>query len=105
MNERIVFSAPILYHEGDARVFEGHAFIIEAAVSLGGKDVKAGINVYRFANRIPLLFEGGSDVITKTALKRISWSTYKINQNTDKVNNVKGLQRRQKMLISIALHT
>lgn len=47
----------------------------------------AGINVHRFANRIPLLFEGGSDVITKTALKRINWSTYKMNQATDKVSS------------------
>lgn len=29
--------------------------------------------------------QGGSDVITKTALKRINWSTYKINQSTDRV--------------------
>ena len=29
--------------------------------------------------------QGGSDVITKTATKRINWSTYKINQSTDKV--------------------
>lgn len=29
--------------------------------------------------------QGGSDVITKTALKRINWSLYKINQTTDKV--------------------
>ena len=70
---------------GDVRVFEGHAFIVEAAVSVGGKDMKCGINVHRFANRIPLLFEGGSDVITKTALKRINWSSYKINQSSDKV--------------------
>jgi DNA topoisomerase VI subunit B len=42
---------------GDVRVFEGHAFIVEAAVSIGGRDVKPGINVFRFANRIPLLFE------------------------------------------------
>ena len=42
---------------GDARVLDGHAFIVEAAVSVGGRDIKAGINVYRFANRIPLLFE------------------------------------------------
>lgn len=70
---------------GDVRVFEGHAFIVEAAVSLGGRELKSGINVYRFANRIPLLFEGGSDVITRTALKRINWSSYKINQASDKV--------------------
>ncbi|KAG1652179.1 hypothetical protein FOA52_004801 [Chlamydomonas sp. UWO 241] len=75
----------IATYQGDIRTFEGHAFIIEAAVSLGGKDVKPGINVHRFANRIPLLFEGGSDVITKTARTRIAWNSYKINQNSDKV--------------------
>ena len=47
--------------------------------------LQPGINVHRFANRIPLLFEGGSDVITKTALKRINWGAYKINQNSDRV--------------------
>ncbi|KAK9809996.1 hypothetical protein WJX72_003097 [[Myrmecia] bisecta] len=72
-------------HQGEARVLEGHSFIVEAAVSVGGRDIKPGINVYRFANRIPLLFEGGSDVITKTALKRINWNSYKINQSSDKV--------------------
>jgi hypothetical protein len=40
-------------------VLEGHAFIVEAAVSIGGRDLKPGINIYRFANRIPLLFEVG----------------------------------------------
>jgi DNA topoisomerase VI subunit B len=36
---------------------------------------------------IPILScsQGGSDVITKTALKRINWANYKINQTTDKV--------------------
>lgn len=42
---------------GDGRVLEGHSFIVEAAVSVGGRDIRQGINVYRFANRIPLLFE------------------------------------------------
>ena len=31
------------------------------------------------------MLQGGSDVITKTALKRISWAAYKINQATDKI--------------------
>lgn len=31
--------------------YEGHPFIVEAAVSIGGKDVKEGITVVRFANR------------------------------------------------------
>ncbi|XP_016556219.2 DNA topoisomerase 6 subunit B isoform X2 [Capsicum annuum] len=67
---------------GSAQVFEGHPFIVEAGVSVGGKDVKLGLNVFRFANRIPLLFEQGADVVTRTALKRIN---YKINQTQDKI--------------------
>lgn len=35
--------------------------------------------------RDDLLLQGGSDVITKTALKRINWSSYKINQSQDKI--------------------
>lgn len=38
-------------------MLEGHAFIVEAAISLGGRELKPGLNIYRFANRIPLLFE------------------------------------------------
>ena len=72
-------------HQCEARALEGHAFVVEAAVSLGGSAIKPGLNIYRFANRIPLLFEGGSDVITKTALKRINWAAYKINASTDRV--------------------
>ncbi|EFN52240.1 hypothetical protein CHLNCDRAFT_26891 [Chlorella variabilis] len=72
-------------HQGTVGVHEGHAFVVEAAVSVGGRNIKPGLNIHRFANRIPLLFEGGSDVITRTAIKRINWSAYKINQSSDKV--------------------
>ncbi|KAB1227835.1 DNA topoisomerase 6 subunit B [Morella rubra] len=68
-----------------AQVFEGHPFIVEAGVSVGGKDVKQGLNIFRFANRIPLLFEQGADVVTRTALKRINWSSYKINHTQDRI--------------------
>ena len=64
---------------------EGHPLIIEAGVCLGGRDAKPGITVYRFANRIPLLFEGGADVATLVAKKRIKWSSYKIRHSQDKV--------------------
>uniref|UniRef100_A0A804QA58 DNA topoisomerase 6 subunit B n=1 Tax=Zea mays TaxID=4577 RepID=A0A804QA58_MAIZE len=72
-------------HASSPQVFEGHPFIVEAGISIGGKDVKQGLNIFRFANRIPLLFEQGADVITRTAAKRISWSSYKINQQQDKI--------------------
>lgn len=54
---------------------EGHAFIVEAGVAIGGNIGKEGITVYRFANRIPMLFEGGSDVVTRVANKSIKWSS------------------------------
>lgn len=72
-------------YSGSAQVFEGHPFIVEAGVSVGGKDVKQGLNIFRFANRIPLLFEQGGDVVTRTALRRINWGSYKINQTQDKI--------------------
>eukprot|EP00980_Cylindrotheca_fusiformis_P011233 scaffold2575_cov101-Cylindrotheca_fusiformis.AAC.7 len=65
--------------------YEGHPFIVEAAVSLGGKDVKEGISVVRFANRIPLLFEGGADVSTRVAQNKIKWSSYKIDHKRDRI--------------------
>lgn len=44
-------------HQGQPRVHDGHAFLVEAGVSIGGRAIKPGINIHRFANRIPLLFE------------------------------------------------
>lgn len=32
-----------------------------------------------------MVLQGGSDVITKTALKRINWAAYKMNQASDKI--------------------
>lgn len=74
----------IASYVGPALACGGHPLIVEACVSLGGKDVKAGFNVFRFANRIPLLFEGGSDVVTR-CVQRLSWNLYKIDKNNDKV--------------------
>lgn len=65
--------------------YEGHPFVVEAAVSLGGKDNKEGINIVRFANRIPLLFEAGADVCTRVATNKIKWSSYKIDHKRDKI--------------------
>lgn len=65
--------------------YDGHPFIVEAAVSLGGKDAKEGITVVRFANRIPLLFEGGADVATRVANGKIKWASYKIDHRKDKI--------------------
>ena len=65
--------------------YEGHPFLVEAAVSLGGSQVKEGLTVVRFANRIPLLFEGGADVATRVAQGKIRWSNYKIDHKRDRI--------------------
>ena len=65
--------------------YDGHPFIVEAAVSLGGREAKEGITVVRFANRIPLLFEGGADVVTRVAQSKIRWSLYKIDHKRDRI--------------------
>mmetsp|Transcript_16092 Transcript_16092/g.30402 ORF Transcript_16092/g.30402 Transcript_16092/m.30402 type:complete len:695 (-) Transcript_16092:2839-4923(-) len=66
--------------------YEGHPFIVEAAIALGGKHAKEGITVIRYANRIPLLFEGGADVSTRVAQSKIKWNSYKIDQKKDKIS-------------------
>lgn len=45
--------------------------MVEAAVSVGGARAKPGLQVFRFANRIPLLFEGGADVMSLVAMNKI----------------------------------
>ena len=60
-------------------------FAFETATSLGGS-TKEGINVFRFSNRILLLFEAGADVVTRVAQNKIKWSSYKIDHKRDKIN-------------------
>ncbi|MGV9168573.1 MAG: DNA topoisomerase VI subunit B [Promethearchaeia archaeon] len=45
-------------------VYEGHPFIVEVGVAYGG-EIEEGLTLYRFANRIPLLYDEGSDVSNK----------------------------------------
>ncbi len=63
----------------------GYPFIVEAAVATGQTIRKShgpGIHIYRFANRIPLLFDEGSGVIWKAAHKNINWKTYNVEKDT-----------------------
>ena len=63
----------------------GFPFVVEAAVATG-KTIKQihgpGITLYRFANRIPLLFDESSGVIWKAVHKNINWKTYKVDNDT-----------------------
>lgn len=73
-------------HSSKASSYQGHPFLVEAAVSIGGGSHDGGdLTVHRFANRIPLLFEAGADVATRVAKTKIKWSSYNIDPKKDRV--------------------
>ena len=51
----------VIIKQRSPSVYEGHTFIVETGVAYGGQ-LSPGANVIRFANRIPLLYDEGSDV-------------------------------------------
>jgi DNA topoisomerase-6 subunit B len=59
--------------------YAGHPFIVETAIAYGG-DIpkKDDIVVYRFANKIPLLYDEASDVSVRV-IKSINWRRYKVS--------------------------
>jgi len=59
-----------------ASAYSGFPFIVEMGIAYGGDITTRGIKVYRFANRIPLLYDEGSDVVLKV-VNDIDWSRYK----------------------------
>ena len=64
--------------------YSGYPFIVEAAVVAGPtvRKIGQGITLYRFANRIPLLFDESSCVTYKVISKDINWRTYNVQQET-----------------------
>ncbi len=67
--------------------YEGHPFIVETAIAYGGKIKPAGsdkVNLYRFANKIPLLYDARNDVSMKI-IRSIDWSVYKIRISDEPV--------------------
>ncbi|TXT55772.1 MAG: Type 2 DNA topoisomerase 6 subunit B [Candidatus Thorarchaeota archaeon] len=59
-------------------VYEGHPFIIETAVAYGG-GLQPGINLLRFANRIPLLYDERSDVSSRV-IRDLRLKNYELKQ-------------------------
>ena len=58
--------------------YSGHPFIVEAAIAYAGNVPKRGdFTLYRFANRIPLLYDEASDVSWRI-VKAINWRRYKV---------------------------
>ncbi|MDH3834203.1 MAG: DNA topoisomerase VI subunit B, partial [Nitrosopumilus sp.] len=60
-----------------ASAYSGFPFIIEMGIAYGGEIKSGGPHVYRYANRIPLLYDEGSDVVLKV-VNDTDWGRYKI---------------------------
>jgi DNA topoisomerase-6 subunit B len=59
--------------------YAGHPFIVETAIAYGGEiPKKDDITVYRFANKIPLLYDEASDVSVRV-IRGINWRRYKVS--------------------------
>ncbi len=59
--------------------YAGHPFIVESAIAYGGGIPKKGdFILYRFANRIPLLYDEASDV-SYSVVKGLNWRRYKVS--------------------------
>jgi DNA topoisomerase-6 subunit B len=59
--------------------YSGFPFIVEVAIAYGGQIQNAGsVALYRFANKIPLLFDEASDVSWKVVNSLIDWKHYKV---------------------------
>ena len=64
-----------------ASAYSGFPFVVEMGIAYGGNISSRGEKVYRFANRIPLLYDEGSDVVLKV-VNEIDWKRYKVNPDS-----------------------
>ena len=65
-------------HQRKPSTYAGHPFIVEVATAYGGEIPPRGsFLIYRFANRIPLLYDEASDVSVKV-IEAMNWRRYKV---------------------------
>ena len=74
------------------KAYSGHPFVVEVAIGYGGgvneasqvkgATVQDNKIIYRYANRIPLIFGAGNDVITHT-VSSIRWNEYGLTRQSD----------------------
>jgi DNA topoisomerase-6 subunit B len=66
------------------RVYSGHPFQVEVGIVYGGQLPRdQQVEILRFGNRVPLLYQQGSDVITK-AIAGVDWRRYGLEQRGGK---------------------
>ncbi|TXT56591.1 MAG: Type 2 DNA topoisomerase 6 subunit B [Candidatus Thorarchaeota archaeon] len=66
----------VAYDSRDPSEWNGHPFILEGAIALGSSfPVTSLPTLYRFANRVPLLYDASEDLLTKV-LRKTRWTRY-----------------------------
>ena len=69
----------VVVHQRKPATYAGHPFIVEFGLAYGGEIPKRGnFIVYRFANRIPLLYDEASDVSVRV-ITAMNWRRYRVN--------------------------
>lgn len=69
----------VVVHQRKPATYAGHPFIVEVGMAYGGETPKKGsFAIYRFANRIPLLYDEASDVSFKV-INSMNWRRYKVS--------------------------
>ena len=58
--------------------YSGFPFIVEVGVAYGGKILPPRLTLFRFANRIPLLYDEGNDISWKIINEDIDWRHYNV---------------------------
>jgi DNA topoisomerase-6 subunit B len=69
----------LVVHQRKPATYAGHPFIIELGIAYGGEvPSKGSFVIYRFANRIPLLYDEASDVSFRV-INAMNWRRYKVS--------------------------
>ena len=69
----------IVVNQRKPSTYAGHPFIIEIGIAYGGEiPRRTSFQIYRFANKIPLLYDEASDVSYRV-INAINWRRYKVS--------------------------
>ena len=65
-------------HQRKPATYAGHPFIVETGIAYGGEiPARGNFMVYRFANRIPLLYDEANDVSLRV-IQAMNWRRYRV---------------------------
>ena len=79
---RASFYAPPITRE--AKVFGGNPFVVEVGIVYGGQlNKEESVQILRFANRVPLMYQQGACATTQ-AIENVDWRRYGLEQRGGK---------------------